>query len=180
MDRMIVYLAIVVVVVAVVAAVLLSMGWVQEAPSDGHNQPTQTEQDSLMDVLSQEDVKVDLSAPDRTNWPAGSSGTFVLGTRNDNEQAMVYYLYVYPREFLGEPGIAEEIAMETGASWFSYTPSGSIPASEIVQDNIVMNVPSDAPKGLYLFNVLVCSNSECSPENTANHYASTGFSVRVV
>jgi hypothetical protein len=178
MEGRLISVIVVVVIIAAVAGVMIMSPGTNQPSTIAKNQPTQSEQQSVVNTLEQ-GMKIDLAAPDRTNWPKGSNGVFTLGIRNDNTQVLFYYLNVYLKEYRGDPGAAQEIAKSSN-NWFSYSVSNALPVSGIKYENIVMNVPGDAPEGLYLFSVAVCKSSDCTGENTENHYATTGFSVRVV
>jgi len=114
-----------------------------------------------------------LFPPDTTKWNSGENGIFVLGVRNVYRQDKVFYVSVYPEDFLGEGEV-------DSTNWLSYQKSMLINSFNRGLNQIAIR-PINPKPGLYIFRVLVCESPVCNRiADSKDVYGSLQFNLEIV
>lgn len=183
-------LSFIIVVVFAVIVLSLSIAWIQgffPRIADLTHQVTDIAKDELLNRIAQSDSRVGIAAPDVTAWRRGETGSYAVGIRNiHSDKQLQLSMNVYLEEIGGDLAGENVNAYKTAArNWLTFSGKAS-PGYSIITEpsgrttsDIVIQPPTDAKKGIYMFRVVVCEATTCQTIGSANLYGSAQFTLEI-
>jgi hypothetical protein len=177
-------LSFIIVVVFAVIVLSLAIAWIQGlfgTITQLTFSVTEVAEQELLDRLASSDSRVGMAAPDVSTWKRGETGSYSVGVKNiHSDRDVTFSTSVYLEEVGGAlAGSPVSSYASDARKWLTFSNKVFVESSGSSLSRVVIQPPTDAAKGIYMFRVVVCEAASCTGLNSPNIYGSQQFTLEI-
>ncbi|MFC2143876.1 hypothetical protein ACFLQO_00735 [Candidatus Aenigmatarchaeota archaeon] len=177
-------LSFIIMVVFAVIVLSLAIAWIQgmfEPLTSLTHSITDVARSELLDRIASSDSRVGIAAPDVSAWSRGETGSYAVGVKNTHaDKDQTFSMNVYLEEIGGElAGKGVEAYANAARKWLTFSTKIFVESSGSETTDIVIQPPTNAEKGIYMFRIVVCEALSCTNLDSPNLYGSQQFTLEI-